>query len=140
MLMPKRMKYRKQFKGRNEGKANKGHKVAFGDFGLQSLDNARITSRQIESARIAINRFLKRGGNVTIRIFPHKPVSKKPLEVRQGKGKGSVEYYVAEVKNGTILYEIGGVTEEQAREAFRLAGHKLPVRSKFVFRETEAAE
>jgi large subunit ribosomal protein L16 len=138
--MPKRMKYRKQFKGRNRGKANKGHMVAFGDFGLQSQDNGRITSRQIEAARIAINRYVKRGGSVTIRIFPHKPVSKKPLEVRQGKGKGAVEYYVAEVKDGTILYEIAGVTEEQAREAFRLAAHKLPVKCKFVFRELEAAE
>jgi large subunit ribosomal protein L16 len=138
--MPKRMKYRKQFKGRIRGKATKGHMVEFGDFGLQSLDSGRITSRQIESARIAINRYVKRGGKVTIRIFPHKPITKKPLETRQGKGKGAVEYYVANVKIGTVLYEIAGVTEEQAREAFRLAAHKLPVRCKFVAKTAEVAE
>ena len=131
MLMPKKLKYRKQFKGRIKGKATKGNKVSFGDFGLQSTEPGRITSRQIEAARIAINRYVRRGGKLTIRIFPHKPITKKPLEVRQGKGKGAVEFYVAQVKNGTMLYEISGVTEEQAREAFRLASHKLPVKCRF---------
>jgi large subunit ribosomal protein L16 len=135
------MKYRKQFKGRIRGIASKGHYVAFGDFGLAADGKAKLTSRQIESARIAINRYLKRGGNLIIRIFPHKPITAKPLEVRQGKGKGAVEYYVACVKEGTILYEVGGVTEEQAKEAFRRASHKLPVKTKFVRRETvEAAQ
>ncbi|WP_022850611.1 50S ribosomal protein L16 [Limisalsivibrio acetivorans] len=137
MLMPKRMKYRKQYKGRIKGKAHKGNYVAYGRYGLQSTTKGKITSRQIESARIAINRYIKRGGKVTIRIFPHKPVTKKPLETRQGKGKGAVEYYVAPVKEGTILYEIDGVSEELAREAFRLASHKLPVKTKFVFRKEE---
>lgn len=141
MLMPKRMKYRKQYKGRIKGKANKGNYVAFGDFGLSAAGKGKITSRQIEAARIAINRYLKRGGKVVIRIFPHKPVTAKPLEVRQGKGKGAVEFYVAPVKEGTILYEVGGVSEEQAREAFRRAAHKLPIQCKFVRKETaEAAE
>lgn len=141
MLTPNRMKYRKQFKGRIKGVASKGHYVAFGDFGLAADGKAKLTSRQIESARIAINRYLKRGGNLIIRIFPHKPITAKPLEVRQGKGKGAVEYYVACVKEGTILYEVGGVTEEQAKEAFRRASHKLPVKTKFVRRETaEAAQ
>ena len=130
--MPKKLKYRKQFKGRIKGKATKGNKVSFGDYGLQSLEPGRITSRQIESARIAINRSVRRGGKLTIRIFPHKPITSKPAEVRMGKGKGAVEFYVAQVKNGTMLYEIAGVTEEQAREAFRLAAHKLPVKCRFV--------
>ena len=134
MLMPRKLKYRKQFKGRIKGKATKGNKVSFGEYGLQATCPGKITSRQIESARIAINRYVKRGGNLTIRIFPHKPVTKKPLEVRQGKGKGAVEFYVAPVKNGTMLYEISGVTENEAREAFRLASHKLPVSCKFVRR------
>jgi large subunit ribosomal protein L16 len=132
MLMPKKLKYRKQFKGRIKGKATKGNKVSFGDYGLQSLEPGRITSRQIESARIAINRSVRRGGKLIIRIFPHKPITSKPAEVRMGKGKGAVEFYVAQVKNGTMLYEIAGVTEEQAKEAFRLAAHKLPVKCRFV--------
>lgn len=141
MLTPNRMKYRKQFKGRIKGVASKGHYVAFGDFGLAADGKGKLTSRQIESARIAINRYLKRGGNLIIRIFPHKPVTAKPLEVRQGKGKGAVDHYVAPVKEGTILYEVGGVTEEQAKEAFRRATHKLPIKTKFVRRETtEAAQ
>jgi len=137
MLMPKRLKYRKQFKGRIKGKAQKGNTVAFQQFGLQACAKGKITSRQIESARIAINRYLKRGGKVIIRIFPHKPVTSKPAEVRQGKGKGAVEYYVAPVKEGTVLYEIGGVPEELAREACRLASHKLPIKCKFIKREAE---
>lgn len=132
MLMPRKLKFRKQFKGRIKGKATKGNKVSFGDYGLQSLEPGRISSRQIESARIAINRYVKRGGKLIIRIFPHKPITSKPLEVRMGKGKGAVEFYVAQVKNGTMLYEISDVTEEQAKEAFRLASHKLPVKCKFV--------
>jgi large subunit ribosomal protein L16 len=135
MLIPKRLKYRKQFKGRIKGKATKGNYVAFGDFGMAAEGKGKLTSRQIEAARVAINRYLKRGGKVTIRIFPHKPVTAKPLEVRQGKGKGAVEFYVACVKEGTILYEVGGVSEEQAKEAFRRAGHKLPIKTKFVRRE-----
>ena len=132
MLMPKRLKYRKVFKGRIKGKASKGNKIEFGEFGLQAASKGKITSRQIEAARIAINRYVKRGGKLIIRIFPHKPVTKKPAETRMGKGKGAVEYYVAPVKEGTMLYEISGVTEAQAREAFRLASHKLPVKCKFV--------
>jgi len=142
MLIPKRLKYRKQYKGRIKGKANKGNYVAFGDFGLSAAGKGKLTSRQIEAARIAINRYLKRGGKLVIRIFPHKPVTSKPLEVRQGKGKGAVEFYVAPVKEGTVLYEVGGVTEEQAKEAFRRAAHKLPIKCKFVKRDdiAEAAE
>jgi len=138
MLIPKRLKYRKQYKGRIKGKANKGNYVAFGDYGLSAAGKGKLTSRQIEAARISINRYLKRGGKVVIRIFPHKPVTSKPLEVRQGKGKGAVEFYVACVKEGTILYEVGGVSEEQAREAFRRASHKLPIKCKFVKRENLA--
>ena len=142
MLIPKRLKYRKQYKGRIKGKASKGNYVAFGEYGLSAAGKGKLTSRQIEAARISINRFLKRGGKVVIRIFPHKPVTAKPLEVRQGKGKGAVEHYVACVKEGTILYEVGGVSEEQAREAFRRAAHKLPIKCKFVKRDNiaEAAE
>lgn len=141
MLIPKRLKYRKQYKGRIKGKATKGNYVAFGDYGLSAAGKGKLTSRQIEAARIAINRYLKRGGKVVIRIFPHKPVTAKPLEVRQGKGKGAVEFYVAPVKEGTILYEVGGVSEEQAREAFRRAAHKLPIQCKFVKKDVgEAAE
>jgi len=135
MLMPSRTKYRKTFKGRIRGKATKGNTIAFGDYGLQSLEKGKLTSRQIEAARIAINRYIRRGGNLYIRIFPHKPITKRPAETRMGKGKGAVEYYVAPVKEGTMLYEIKGVTEEQAREAFRLASHKLPVKCKFVKKE-----
>jgi large subunit ribosomal protein L16 len=142
MLIPKRLKYRKQYKGRIKGKANKGNYVAFGEYGLSAAGKGKLTSRQIEAARIAINRYLKRGGKLVIRIFPHKPITAKPLEVRQGKGKGAVEFYVAPVKEGTILYEVGGVTEEQAREAFRRASHKLPIKCKFVKRQdlAEVAE
>ena len=132
MLMPKRLKYRKVFKGRIKGKASKGNKIEFGEFGLQAMSKGKLTSRQIEAARIAINRYVKRGGKLVIRIFPHKPVTKKPAETRMGKGKGAVEYYIAPVKEGTMLYEISGVTEAQAREAFRLASHKLPVKCRFV--------
>lgn len=135
MLMPSSMKYRKQFKGRIKGKATKGNTVAFGEYGIVALEHGKITSRQIEAARIAINRYLKRGGKVYIRIFPHKPITAKPAETRQGKGKGSVEYYVAPVKMGTVLYEVAGVSEEQAREALRLAIHKLPIKCKFVKKE-----
>ena len=135
MLMPSRTKYRKALKGRIRGKATKGNTIAFGDYGLQSLEKGKLTSRQIEAARIAINRYIRRGGNLYIRIFPHKPITKRPAETRMGKGKGAVEYYVAPVKEGTMLYEIKGVTEEQAREAFRLASHKLPVKCKFVKKE-----
>lgn len=133
------MKYRKQFKGRIKGKATSGNTVAFGEYGLAAEGKAKITSRQIEAARIAINRYLRRGGNLIIRIFPHKPITKRPAEVRMGKGKGAVEYYVAPVKENTILYELSGVTEEQAKEAFRLAGHKLPVKVKFVRKQAEEA-
>ncbi len=135
MLLPKKTKFRKAFKGRNEGKATRCNYLAFGDYGLESLDNERITSRQIESARRAISGHTKRGGKIWIRIFPHLPVTKKPLEVKMGGGKGAPEYWAARVKTGTILFEINGVSEETAREAMRLAGHKLPVRTKFVKRE-----
>ena len=135
MLLPKKTKFRKAFKGRNPGNATRGNYIAFGDYGLQSLDNERITSRQIESARRAISGHTKRGGRIWIRIFPHTPVTKKPLDVKMGSGKGSPEYWAAKVKTGTILFEINGVDEAVAREAMRLAGHKLPVRTKFVKRE-----
>ena len=135
MLQPKKSKYRKQHKGRVRGVATKCNKVSFGEFGLQSLDFARITGRQIEAARIAINRSVKRGAKLWIRIFPHKPVSKKPAEVRMGKGKGNPEYWVALVQPGTMLYEIQGVEEDLAREAFRLAGSKLPISTSFVKRQ-----
>ena len=134
MLQPKRTKFRKQQKGRNRGLAVRGSRVSFGDFGLQCTDRGRLTARQIESARRAINRHVKRGGRVWIRVFPDKPVSKKPLEVRMGKGKGNPEYWVALVQPGTMLYEIQGGDEELAREAFRLAGAKLPVATSFVRR------
>ncbi|MGH2544614.1 MAG: 50S ribosomal protein L16, partial [Ardenticatenaceae bacterium] len=124
MLMPKRMKYRKQFRGRLTGKATRGHQVNFGDFGLQALEPAWITSRQIEAARRAVQRYVRRTGKLWIRIFPDKPVTQRAAETRMGSGKGSVDHYVAVVKPGRILFEINGVTEEQAREAFRLAGHK----------------
>ncbi len=134
MLQPKRTKYRKQQKGRNRGLALRGSKVSFGDFGLKAVDRAPITSRQIEAARRAMNRHIKRGGKVWIRIFPDKPITKKPLEVRMGKGKGSVEYWVALVQPGKVLYEIQGVTREVAMEAFKLAAAKLPVKTEFVER------
>ncbi len=131
MLQPKRTKFRKQHKGRNRGLALRGNTVSFGEYGLKSLQRGRITARQIEAARRAITRHVKRSGQLWIRIFPDKPITKKPLEVRMGKGKGSVEYWVAEVKPGTVLYEINGVPEEIAREAFQLAAAKLPVKTTF---------
>jgi len=135
MLMPKRVKYRKKQRGRMKGNAQKGNSVVFGHFGLKSLDSAWITSRQIEAARIAMTRYIKRGGKVWIRIFPDKPVTQKPAETRMGKGKGSPEYWVAVVKPGRILFEIEGVELEDAKEAMRLASHKLPIKTKFVVRE-----
>ena len=135
MLMPKKVKYRKQQRGRMRGKAWRGSSLAFGDFGLKTLDAAWITDRQIEAARIAIARFVKRGGKIWIRVFPDKPVTKKPAETRMGKGKGAPEYWVAVVKPGRILYEMEGVPESVAREAMRLAAQKLPVHTKFVMRQ-----
>ena len=131
MLQPKRTKFRKQQKGRNRGKANVGNKVSFGEYGLKATTRGRLTARQIEAARRAITRHVKRGANIWIRVFPDKPITKKPLEVRQGKGKGNVEYWVAQVQPGRMLYEIQGVDEELAREAFRLAAAKLPVQTTF---------
>ncbi len=127
MLQPKQTRYRKQQKGRNRGLAVTGNRVSFGEFGLKATTRGRITARQLEAARRAISRYVKRGGKLWIRIFPDKPITKKPLEVRQGKGKGNVEYWVAEIKPGRVLYEMEGVTPAVAREAFRLAGCKLPV-------------
>lgn len=138
MLMPRRTKYRKQFRGRMRGKASRGNTVQFGDYGLQSLEPAWLTSRQIEAARRAVVRYVKRGGRVVIRVFPDKPVTEKPAETRMGSGKGAVDHWVAVIRPGTVLFEIAGVTEEQAREAFRLAGHKLPVATQFVARESLA--
>jgi large subunit ribosomal protein L16 len=135
MLMPKRVKYRKKQRGRMKGNAQKGNSVAFGHFGLKSINSAWITSRQIEAARIAMTRYIKRGGKVWIRIFPDKPVTQKPAETRMGKGKGSPEYWVAVVKPGRVLFEIEGVEQEIAKEAMRLASHKLPIKTKFVVRE-----
>lgn len=136
MLQPKTRKYRKDFKGRNRGVAIRGSKVSFGEFGLKALGYSRITSRQIEAARRAISRCIKRGGKVFIRIFPDKPISQKPLEVRQGSGKGNVEYWVALVQPGRVMFELEGVSEELAREAFDLAKAKLPVKVTFVQRTT----
>jgi len=134
MLLRKRTKFRKQFRGKNRGIATTGNKVSFGEFGLKSLERGEITSRQIESARRAISRHVKRGGKIWIRIFPDTPITKKPLEVRMGKGKGSVEYWVAKIQPGKMLYEIEGVTEDIARQAFSLASAKLPVKTTFVTR------
>jgi large subunit ribosomal protein L16 len=134
MLQPKRTKFRKQFKGRNRGLAQRGNSVAFGDYGLKTLERGQLTAREIESARRAMTRYVKRGGNMWIRIFPDKPITKKPLEVRQGKGKGNVEYWVAQVQPGRMLYEISGVTEEVAREAFKLASAKLSVKTSVIKR------
>lgn len=138
MLMPKKVKFRKQQRGRMRGKAWKGHTVSFGDYGLKALEPAWITDRQIEAARVAITRFVKRTGRVWIRVFPDKPITKKPQETRMGKGKGSPEQWVCVIKPGRILYEMEGVSEETAREAMRLAGHKLPLKTRFVTRFEEA--
>ncbi len=140
MLMPKRVKWRRQHRPKMTGNANKGNKISYGEYGLQSLDATWITSRQIEAARIAMTRYTKRGGKVWIKIFPHKPITAKPAETRMGSGKGSPEFWVAVVKPGRILFEISGVTEETAREAFRLAAHKLPARCKFVKKEEIGGE
>ncbi len=132
MLMPKRVKYRRQHRGRMKGKASRGNFVAYGQYGLQALEPSWITANQIEAARIAINRYLRRGGTVWIKVFPDKSVSKKPAETRMGSGKGSPEYWVAVVKPGRVLFELAGIPEKTAREAFRLAMHKLPIKCKFV--------
>lgn len=132
MLSPKRVKWRKVQKGRMRGKAYRGSNVSFGEYGLIATEPGRITARQIEAARIAMTRYIRRGGKVWIRIFPHKPITKKPAETRMGKGKGSPEYWVAVVKPGRVLYEMDGVPREVAEEAFRLAGHKLPVGTRFI--------
>ncbi|HFD88317.1 MAG TPA: 50S ribosomal protein L16 [Gammaproteobacteria bacterium] len=134
MLQPKKTKFRKLHKGRNRGLATRGNKVSFGEFGLKSTSRGRITARQIEAARRAMTRHIKRGGRIWIRIFPDKPITNKPLEVRMGKGKGNVEYWVAQIEPGRMLYEMEGVSEELAREAFRLAAAKLPVNTTFVTR------
>ena len=135
MLMPKRVKRRRVHRGRMTGKCNKGNKIAYGSYGLVALEPGWIKSNQIEAARVAMTRFIKRGGQVWIDIFPHKPVTKKPADSRMGSGKGSVEFWVAVVKPGRVLFEMDGVSEDAAREAMRLAGHKLPVKTKFVKRE-----
>jgi len=134
MLQPKRTKFRKQHKGRNRGLAQRGSSVSFGEYGLKAMDRGRLTARQIEAARRAMTRHVKRGGKIWIRVFPDKPITQKPLEVRQGKGKGNVEYWVALVQPGSVLYEMSGVTEEVAREAFQRAAAKLPIATTFVSR------
>src|SRR5690554_2993599 len=138
MLQPARRKFRKEHKGRNTGVATNGATVAFGEFGLKATDRGRLTARQIEAARRAISRHVKRGGRIWIRVFPDKPISNKPAEVRMGNGKGSVEFYVAEIQPGKVIYEMEGVSEEMAREAFRLAAAKLPIRTTFVSRQIGA--
>ena len=135
MLQPKKTKYRKMQKGRNRGLALVGNSVSFGEFGLRSVNRGRITARQIEAARRTMTRHIKRGGRIWIRVFPDRPISKKPLEVRQGKGKGNVEYWVAQIQPGKILYEMSGVEESLAKEAFDLAAAKLPIKTKFVSRQ-----
>lgn len=140
MLMPKRVKYRKQQRGRMKGKAERGAEVFYGDYGLQALEPGWITDRQIEAARVAMTRHIKRGGKVWIKIFPHKPVTAKPAETRMGSGKGAPEYWVAVVKPGRVLFELSGVGEDLAREAMRLASHKLPVKCRFVKREEVGGE
>ena len=140
MLLPKRVKYRRAHRGNMKGKAYRGNKVTYGDFGIQALEPAWITSNQIESARIAMTRYIKRGGQVWIKIFPDKPVSKKPMGTRMGSGKGTPEYWVAVVKPGRVLFEIQGVPEETAREAMRLAMHKLPIKCKFVTKAEQEVE
>jgi large subunit ribosomal protein L16 len=134
MLQPKRTKFRKQQKGRNRGLAQRGSKVSFGEYGLKATDRGRMTSRQIEAARRTITRYVKRGGKLWIRVFPDVPITKKPIEVRQGKGKGNVEYWIAQIQPGRMLYEIEGVSEDVAREAFKLAAAKLPFKTTFVSR------
>jgi large subunit ribosomal protein L16 len=135
MLLPKKTKYRKVRKGKNDGIATRGQYIAFGDYGLQSLGNERITGRQIEASRQAMTRHIKRGGKIWIRIFPHIPVTRKPLDVKMGSGKGNPEFFVAKVKAGTVLFEMKGVEESVAREAMRLASHKLPIKTKFIVRD-----
>ena len=134
MLMPKRVKYRRQHRGRMKGKAQKGNTLAYGEYGLQALDSTWLTANQIEAARRAMTRYIKRGGNIWIKVFPDKPVSKKPAEVRMGSGKGAPEYWVAVIKPGRVLFEMSGVSEEVAREAMRLAAQKLPIKTKFIQR------
>ena len=140
MLLPKRVKYRRVHRGRMKGRALRGNEVNYGDYGIMATEPAWVTSNQIEAARIAMTRYIKRGGQVWIKIFPDKPVTEKPAETRMGSGKGSPEYWVAVVKPGRVMFEIGGVTEEDAREAIRLAGHKLPMKTKFVRKATEGGE
>ncbi|MDD2568088.1 MAG: 50S ribosomal protein L16 [Clostridia bacterium] len=140
MLIPKRVKYRRQHRGRMKGEAQKGNFIAYGEYGLQATEASWVTGRQIEAARIAMTRYMKRGGQVWIKIFPHKPVTKKPAETRMGSGKGAPEFWVAVVKPGRIMFEIAGVDEETAREALRLAQHKLPLKTKFVKREETDGE
>jgi large subunit ribosomal protein L16 len=135
MLMPKKVKFRKQQKGRNRGKAWRGSELAFGDFGLKVMDHAHITDRQIEASRVAMTRFIKRGGKIWLRLFPDKPITKKPAEVRMGSGKGPLDHWVAVVRPGKILFEMEGVSREAAQEAMRLAAHKLPVKTTFVVRQ-----
>lgn len=135
MLLPKKTKFRKVRKGKNDGVATRSNYIAFGDYGLQSLTNERITSRQIESARQAMTRYIKRGGKIWIRIFPHTPVTRKPQDVKMGSGKGNPEFFVAKVKTGTVMFEMKGVEESVAREAMRLAGNKLPVKTRFIVKE-----
>ena len=140
LMMPRRVTRRRQFRGRMKGKATRGNKLAYGTYGLIATEPCWLTANQIEAARVAINRFTKRGGRVWINVFPQKPVSKKPIGTRMGKGKGAPEFWVAVVKPGRVLFELDGVSEEQAREAMRLAGHKLPCKSKFIMKETETIE
>ncbi len=135
MLLPKKTKFRKTFKGKNDGVATRGNYIAFGDYALQSQSNSDITSRQIESARQAMTRYIKRGGKIWIRIFPHTPITRKPVGLKMGMGKGNPEFFAAKVKAGTVMFEMKGVEEEVAREAMRLAAHKLPVKTKFIKRE-----
>lgn len=140
MLMPKRSKHRKEFRGRMTGKATRGNKLTYGEFGLQATEPCWMTGNQIEAARIAISRYTKRGGKLWINVFPHKPVTKKPAEVRMGSGKGNTEFWVAVVKPGRVLFEISGVNEKVAREAMRLASHKLPIKTKFISKATTPTE
>ncbi|MBQ7567827.1 50S ribosomal protein L16 [bacterium] len=140
MLSPKRVKYRKTHRGRMTGKAQRGNSVVFGEYGIQSLEPCWVTDRQIEAARVALTRYIKRGGKVWIKVFPDKAATKKPAETRMGSGKGAPEYWVAVVKTGRVLFEVAGVSEEMAREAMRLAAHKLPMKTKFVTRERLGGE